>query len=160
MSGGDWKEMFKAACDGDLAQLRYHVPFPTLRTSLVILRVGVPTLFMAHAVVRIVNGTMPQFAAFLGGIGFPQPLAVVWAITLTELVAGTMLALGHRQRSASIALASIAAGGIALIHHRFGWFVGEHGSGGSEYSVSLLLSLLVLAAADAKPSRHATQQHD
>ena len=126
------------------------VPFPSLRTSLVIFRVGVPILFMAHAVVRIVNGTTPQFAAFLGGIGFPQPLAVVWAITLTELVAGTMLALGYRQRMASIALASIAAGGIALIHYRFGWFVGEHGSGGSEYSVSLLLSLLVLAAADPK----------
>ena len=25
MSGGNWKEMFKAACDGDLALLRYHV---------------------------------------------------------------------------------------------------------------------------------------
>lgn len=124
------------------------ITFPSLRTSLVILRVGVPILFMAHAVVRIVNGTTPQFAAFLGGIGFPQPLAVVWAITLTELVAGSMLALGYRQRDAALALASIAAGGIALIHYRFGWFVGEHGTGGSEYSVSLLLSLLVLAAAD------------
>ncbi len=25
MSGGDWKEMFKAACEGDLALLQYHV---------------------------------------------------------------------------------------------------------------------------------------
>ncbi|NRF71814.1 ankyrin repeat domain-containing protein [Aquincola sp. S2] len=24
-SGGDWKEMFKAACDGDLALVEYHV---------------------------------------------------------------------------------------------------------------------------------------
>jgi putative oxidoreductase len=38
--------------------------------------------------------------------------------------------------------------GIALIHRHLGWFVGEHGTGGSEYSVSLLLALLVIAAAD------------
>ena len=25
MSGGDWKEMFQAACDGDLALVEYHV---------------------------------------------------------------------------------------------------------------------------------------
>jgi len=25
MSGGNWKEMFKAACEGDLALLEYHV---------------------------------------------------------------------------------------------------------------------------------------
>ena len=111
---------------------------------------------MAHAIVRIVNGSIPQFAGFLGSVGFPQPALVVWAITITELVAGFLLALGYFQRSASLALASIALGGIAIIHHRFGWFVGEHGSGGSEYSISLLLALLVLyAAANEKPSRPA-----
>jgi ankyrin repeat protein len=25
MSGGDWKELFRAACDGDIELLRYHV---------------------------------------------------------------------------------------------------------------------------------------
>ena len=122
------------------------IPFISLRTSLIILRVGIPILFMAHATVRIVNGSIPQFAGFLGSVGFPQPLLVVWAITVTEIIAGTALALGYYQRSASLALASIALGGIAIIHHRFGWFVGEHGTGGSEYSVCLLLALLVLYA--------------
>lgn len=82
--------------------------------------------------------------------GFPEPVLVVWAITLTEIIAGLLLALGYGVRHASLALASVAAGGIALIHHRFGWFVGEHGTGGSEYSVCLLLCLLVLAAADGE----------
>jgi putative oxidoreductase len=45
-------------------------------------------------------------------------------------------------------LASIALGGIVIIHAQLGWFVGEHGTGGSEYSVCLLLCLLVIAAAD------------
>ena len=41
---------------------------------------------------------------------------------------------------------------IVIIHWRLGWFVGEHGSGGMEYSVSLMVSLLVIAAADAATS--------
>lgn len=123
-------------------------PFISLRNSLLILRAGIPMLFMAHAIVRIANGSMPQFAGFLGSIGFPQPLLVVWAITLTELIAGSLLVLGFWQRYVALALACIAAGGIVLIHANIGWFVGEHGTGGSEYSVCLLLALLVLAAAD------------
>ena len=39
--------------------------------------------------------------------------------------------------------------GIVIIHWQLGWFVGEHGTGGMEYSLSLMVSLLVIAAADA-----------
>jgi putative oxidoreductase len=120
----------------------------TLRGALTVLRIGTPLLFMAHAVTRIVVGSIPQFAIYLGNLGFPQPTLVVWAITVTELIAGVLLMLGRQVRAACTALASIAAGGIALIHARLGWFVGEHGTGGSEYSVCLLMCLLVLAAAD------------
>lgn len=125
-------------------------PFISLRTALLILRVGTPLFFMAHAATRIAAGTIPQFAGFMGSIGFPSPVAVVWLITITELVAGTLLALGIYARYAALALASIAFGGIVLIHAKLGWFVGEFGSGGSEYSVCLLLCLLVLAAADGE----------
>ena len=126
-------------------------PFISLQTSLTVLRVVTPLFFMAHAVVRMINDTIPQFANFLGTRGFPQPLAVVWAITVIEIVAGTLMILGVSVRCMAAALASIAFGGIVLIHAKLGWFVGEHGTGGSEYSVCLLLCLLVIAAAD----RHA-----
>ena len=131
--------------------------FPSLQTSLTVLRVVTPLLFMAHAVVRIVNYTIPGFAEFLGARGFPQPLLVVWAITLVELVAGTLMILGIQVRAAALGLASIAFGGIVIIHAKLGWFVGEHGTGGSEYSVCLLLCLLVIAAA-ADPARQRTEQ--
>ena len=123
-------------------------PYVSLLTSLTILRVGIPMLFIAHAVVRILHDTIPQFALYMETVGFPQPYAVVWSITVVELIAGVLLALGVFQRYAALALACIAAGGIVLIHWRLGWFVGEHGTGGAEYSVCLLLALLVLAAAD------------
>lgn len=122
--------------------------FDPLRASLVVLRVGTALLFMAHASVRIANGTIPRFAGFLGDLGFPQPSIVVWAITAVELVCGTSMIVGYRVKVMAVALASIAVGGIVLIHARQGWFVGEHGTGGSEYSVCLLMGLLVVYVAD------------
>ena len=129
------------------------VPFISLQSSLTVLRVVTPLFFIAHALVRIINDTIPQFANFLGTRGFPQPFAVVWAITVVELVAGTLMIVGVSVRCMAAALASIAIGGIVIIHAKLGWFVGEHGTGGSEYSVCLLLCLLVIAAADAERNK-------
>jgi putative oxidoreductase len=41
---------------------------------------------------------------------------------------------------------AIAVGGIVLIHAKLGWFVGEHGVGGVEYSLCLIVALSVIAA--------------
>lgn len=125
-----------------------HFPFVSLAAALVVLRVAVAIFFMAHAAVRVVNGTIPGFGAFLQQQGWPQGVLLVWAITLYELVGGTLMALGWRARWMALGLFFIAAMGIVIIHARLGWFVGEHGSGGMEYSWSLMVSLLVIAAAD------------
>jgi putative oxidoreductase len=123
-------------------------PFLSLGTALHLLRIVTPLLFMAHAVVRIVNGTIPQFGKFMESAGFAPGVAWVWAITLTELIAGTAVLIGWRVRWAVLPLLLVAVGGIVLIHARIGWFVGEHSTGGSEYSVALIVMLLVIAATD------------
>ena len=64
--------------------------------------------------------------------------------------------VGIGVRCMAAALGSIALGGIIIIHAKLGWFVGEHGTGGSEYSVCLLLCLLVIASADAERSKQAS----
>ena len=122
---------------------------PSHEQAFWVARIVTAGLFLAHAVVRIVNGTIPQFATFMSSLGFPQPTVVVWAITLVELVAGLCLILRVQVLAASAALACIALGGIVLIHRNFGWFVGEHGTGGSEFSVALLLLLFLIAANEA-----------
>lgn len=124
--------------------------YPWIRpdTSLHLLRVVTAVLFMAHAAVRIGNDTIPRFAEFMEAQGFPYGAAWVWTITLYELAAGTLLILNVGVRWAASGLALIAAVGILLIHWKNGWFVGEHGVGGSEYSVALLVMLLVVAAHD------------
>lgn len=123
-------------------------PFISLPHALIVLRVSVAIFYMAHATVRVVGGSVPQFGDFMERAGFSHGIAWVWAITLYELIAGTLMALGRQVRWAATGLFAIAAVGIALIHRHFGWFVGEHGTGGSEYSVCLMVSLLVIAAAD------------
>jgi putative oxidoreductase len=115
---------------------------------------------MAHAAVRIVHGTIPQFGAFMESVGFPQGEVLVWTITLAELVAGAAMIANRYVTQASATLIMIAATGILLIHRHFGWFVGEHGTGGSEYSVALMAALIVIIAADrdANASMSGTRQ--
>jgi putative oxidoreductase len=129
--------------------MRY--PFLTLPQALVVLRVALAIFFMAHATVRVVNDTIPQFAAAMANKGIPLSFYFVWLITIYELVAGTLMALGHWVRWLTMGFQAISIGGIVLIHWKLGWFVGEHGIGGMEYSLCLSVALLVLAAAHTNP---------
>jgi putative oxidoreductase len=135
-----------------------QLSYPPLKWALLVLRFTTALLFMAHATARIAYGTIPQFAKFMASQGFPYPEYWVWAITLAELVAGTAMIIGWRVRFAAVPLLAIAIGGIVLIHWRFGWFVGEHGTGGSEYSVALIVMLLVVAASDTNDAALPTNE--
>ncbi|MBN8499815.1 MAG: DoxX family protein [Sphingomonadales bacterium] len=125
-----------------------NFPFLSLPTAIVVARIATAVFFMAHALGRIWLGTIPQFGQFMEALGFPGGVAIVWLITASEIVCGLLLILGRYVRLAVIPLLAVAVGGIVLIHARLGWFVGEHGTGGSEYSVALIVLLLVIAAAD------------
>mgnify|MGYP001765283446 CR=1 FL=1 len=118
-----------------------------------LLRYITALLFIAHASMRFIDDTIAGFGAFMEARGFVHGEAWVLAITAYELGAGTLLLLNRGVRWAASGLAVIVAVGIWLIHRHNGWFVGEHGTGGSEYSVALLAMLLVLAAWDAEQSR-------
>lgn len=124
-------------------------PWWPLPDALRLLRIVTALLFMAHASMRFVNGTIPQFGVYMESQGFPHGELWVLAITFYELGAGSLLLLDRGVRWAASGLAVIVAVGIWLIHRHNGWFVGEHGVGGSEYSVALLAMLLVVAAHDA-----------
>ncbi len=125
-----------------------RLPFLTLNQALLLLRVGVAVLFMAHATVRVVNGSIPGFGGFLETRGWPQGVALVWMITVWEIGAGLCMAVGRCVRLCAAGLGFICFMGIVIIHAKLGWFVGEHGVGGVEYSLCLLMALTVIAAAD------------
>jgi putative oxidoreductase len=123
-------------------------PLISLRNSLMLLRMVTAILFAAHAVTRIAKGTILQFGQFMESAGFPFGVAWVWGITIAEIIAAVLLVTNRYVRPAAAVLFIIAFTGIILIHRHFGWFVGEHGTGGAEYSVALLMMLLVIGAAD------------
>lgn len=119
-----------------------------LPSMLALLRATIALMFMAHAVVRLAGGSVERFAGFLAAKGFPFALALVLLITAYEIVAGLAIALDRGVRWFAPGLVFIASMGIVLIHAGNGWFVGEHGSGGMEYSLCLIVALLVLIAHD------------
>lgn len=121
------------------------------------LRITVAGLFMAHAAVRLWYGTnhltmvwngSGNFSLYLANKGLPFPSALVLAITAFELVAGGLLMAGRFTRIVATGFNILSIMGIVLIHAQLGWFVGEHGVGGMEYSVLLCVALVVIAASD------------
>lgn len=125
-------------------------PFLPLAQTLVVLRVATAFIFFAHAVVRVSNGTIGQFGDFLNAKGLVYGHPMVWGITAFELGGSVLLALGYFVRSLAAGFIMILLIGIVLIHASLGWFVGEHGTGGSEYSFLLIVVLGVLAATAEK----------
>lgn len=123
-------------------------PWISLPVAFVMLRITTALIFIAHAVVRIAVNSIPIFAGFLESQGFVFGTAVVWLLTVYEIVAGILLAFGFFTRWIATGFFVIISTGIILIHAAHGWFVGEHGTGGMEYSVLLLVVLFVILAVD------------
>lgn len=127
-----------------------NFPFISLSGSITILRFTVALMFIAHAVVRITGGTVNQFGEFLENKGFIAGVVIVWILTTFEIIGGLLMAFGYYTRWMAAGFILILLTGIVLIHAELGWFVGEHGTGGVEYSVVLIAGLVVVAASAKK----------
>jgi putative oxidoreductase len=53
-------------------------PFISLPHALIVLRVSVAILYMAHATVRVVGGRVAQFRDFMERTGFSHGIVWVW----------------------------------------------------------------------------------
>lgn len=123
----------------------------SLKASLYFLRFSVSFIFLVHAVVRISNSTIGRFGEFLEGKGFPNGAVWVYGITAFEIVGGLLLMIGYFTKILSAGFIFLLVVGIVLIHAEHGWFVGEHGSGGCEFSFILIAALTVVAASNDLP---------
>jgi putative oxidoreductase len=127
-----------------------NFPFISLHRALILLRISVAGIFLAHAIVRITGGTIDRFAGYLGDKGFPFALIIVWLITAYEIIGGVLLIIGKFTKWISLGFILMLLSGIIIIHANNGWFVGEHGSGGIEYSFILIIALIVIAATNKR----------
>lgn len=115
------------------------------RRALALLRVTVAALLFVHGAARVALGTVDDFGAFFAAHGFPFGLACAWTVTLVELVGGVALAAGRAVRPLGLWFATVLTAGIVLVHAPAGWFVVGAGRNGMEYSVLLVVCLLLVA---------------
>lgn len=124
------------------------IPFLKLSHALLILRIMVGLIFVAHGAIRIYAGTVGGFGGFLEGKGFPFGVVIAWGITVFELLGGSLLALGKYAGIIGLIFVFHQIMGITLVHSQYGWFVVGYSNGGMEYSVLIIASLIAIVARD------------
>ena len=103
-----------------------------------ILRVGLGTMWIAHALLKWLVFTIPGFATWLGTQGLPAAFA--WPVFTLELVGGLAIVLGIYGRYAALLLIPIMLV-AAWTHIPNGWLHTSQG-GGWEYPVFLVIGSL------------------
>jgi putative oxidoreductase len=121
-------------------------PFISTKQSMVVFRIVLALIMIAHGVMRIYQGTVSNFGEFLDSQGFLIGTSIAWGITSFEIVGGLLLILNRYRKLICALFAAQLTMGIILVHAQFGWFVVGHGGNGMEYSVLLVVSFLVIAA--------------
>jgi putative oxidoreductase len=122
--------------------------------SIAILRIVMGLVFMAHAIARLEEYSLPGFGQFLSSKGFPAGFYLAWAVTIFELVGGLLMALRLVVKIFCIGEIIILLTGIIIVHSPVGWFVVGRTLGGMEYSVVLISVLVAIFLAERKEDRN------
>lgn len=122
------------------------------RLSWVGMRLTLAGLIAAHGWARLLSGGVAPFGEFLDGQGFPLGFLLAGSVTAIEIVGSMLLILGYLVRPLALTFSAIYLAGIVLVHAKAGWFVVGLGRNGSEYSVLLIICLLLLAWQNGKPA--------
>lgn len=112
--------------------------------SWTILRISLAGLLSAHGWSRFINAGVVPFGEWLTSQGLPFGFAIASGITLLEIVGTVLFALGIRVLPLSLVFACIYAAGAVMVHLPAGWFVVGAGRNGMEYSVLLIICLLLV----------------
>ncbi|HEB82051.1 MAG TPA: DoxX family protein [Gammaproteobacteria bacterium] len=107
-----------------------------------VLRIGLGSMFMAHALLKIIVFTPDGTAGFFASLGVPGWLA--YPTMGAELIGGAMLVLGIQTRLVSLLLIPVLIGSIVLVHGGNGWLFANEG-GGWEYPLFLIVAAITLS---------------
>lgn len=104
--------------------------------AILILRIGLGAVFIAHGFLKVFVITLPGTAQFFETAGFPGWLA--YPVAFLEIGGGALLIAGIATRIVSVALLPILLGAL-WFHAGNGWlFVNAHG--GWEYPAFLIVA--------------------
>lgn len=116
---------------------------PAAHRARLLLRATLGLLLTIHGAFRIYDHGVNGFGGFLGSEHVPFGVAVAWLVTVVEVVGGPALILGFLVTPLCAWFALELFAGIVLVHARDGWFVVGGGRNGMEYSVLLIVGLIV-----------------
>ena len=110
------------------------------RLGIALLRVSLGTMWISHALLKLLVFSLPGTAAYFSSIGFPGWLA--YPVFAAEIAGGVALVLGVYARQVALGLVPIMAV-AAWVHAPNGW-VHTSAGGGWEYPVFLIAASLAL----------------
>lgn len=122
------------------------LPAPARDLALLIARVGLGVVFIAHGWQKLVTNGVDGTAAFFDSVGVPLPTLSAWFATLVELVGGGLLVVGLAVPVAGLLLALDMLGAWLFVHRGNGVFVTDNGW---ELVLALGVASLLLAAVGA-----------
>jgi putative oxidoreductase len=103
-----------------------------------LLRVALGTMWIAHALMKVILFTVPGFAGFLAQQGFPAALA--GPVIAAELAIGALLIVGLYARHVALLSVPVMAAAMS-VHLGNGWVFSAAG-GGWEYPAFLIVASL------------------
>jgi putative oxidoreductase len=116
------------------------VDHDTAPYGILLLRLSLGAMWIAHALLKFAVFTLPGFAGFLAQAGFSPLLA--WPVFLAELIGGTLILVGLYARHVSLLLVPVMAAAMS-VHIGNGWVFTATG-GGWEYPAFLIAASLAL----------------
>ena len=105
-----------------------------------VLRLALGTMWISHALLKLLVFTLPGTAQFFDSVGYPGWLA--YPVFAAEIVGGTAILLGVYARQVSLLLVPIMLA-AAWVHLPNGWVFSAK-NGGWEYPVFLAIASLAL----------------
>lgn len=114
--------------------------------ALLIARIGLGIIFVAHGWQKVHSTGVPGVAAVYRRMGVPMPEIAAYYSTFAELIAGAALLIGAFTAIAGLLLFATMFGSFVLLHIDKGVFVND---GGFELVVALGVGALLLAVLGA-----------
>jgi putative oxidoreductase len=117
--------------------------------AMTVLRVTLGAVMFVHASQKVFGwfggpGIEGTLQGFTGKMGIPMPLAIL--VVLAEFLGSIGLIVGFLGRIAALGILSVMVGAIALVHHRFGFFMNWMGAQpGEGFEYHLLAIAMALA---------------
>ncbi|YAF99362.1 MAG: DoxX family protein (plasmid) [Nodularia sp. CChRGM 3473] len=108
--------------------------------AILLLRVSLGVLFVAHGLLKVMVFTLPGTAQFFTSVGLPGFMAYI--VTPAEIIGGLMLIMGIYTRWVSLALFPILLVATVKVHGANGWLFTNEG-GGWEFSAFFGVATIV-----------------